>query len=175
MKLPDFLAQFKTFTGDIKAQLATANETIKALTARLEKVEADDSEDNSKLDEVLEQLREILNEQAGDDTEDSDSTDDSTDDSDAAPDDSDEDNDETDSKAKASTKKDKVKAVADKAAKLVAEHKALKASVPKKVISTLAQIGIPAPVTTKVDGQKATALTGLARTAAAFTEQLSKK
>jgi hypothetical protein len=172
MKLPDFLAQFKTFTGDIKAELATAKETIKTLTARLEKVEADDEEDNSKLDDVLEQLREILNEQAAPaDSDESDPSDDSTDDGEAAPDDDSDDNDETD--AKAESKKDKVKAVADKTAKLVAEHKKLKASVPKKVISTIAAMGIPAPVKTKVEGEKPK-LKGRARVAASFNEQLQK-
>ena len=174
MKLADFLSQFTAATGDIKKELSAANATIKDLTTKLAKADADDQSDNADLDKVLEQLREILNEQASDtDESDSDDSDaDSDSDSDATSDDNaDEDNDETD--AKAATKRLKLKALAAKTAKLAVEHKKLKASVPKKVISAIAAMGIPEPVKTKVDGEKPK-LTGRARVAAAFTEQLAK-
>ena len=177
MKISEFLTKFTALTSTTQKALDEANKKVQALETRLEKMEADSDEDDSKLDDLLEQLRQALNEDAANDKSDSDEDSDSDGDSDS--DDSDEsdssdDEDDNESKAKAVDKKSSIKALASETKKLIAKNKKLKAEAPKQVINTLASIGIPTPVATKVDGSKTT-LKGLARVSAAFTEQLKER
>lgn len=176
---PRFKSDTEAALGEHKAALATANDQIAKLSAKLEALEAanklkadedtaEDSEEESLLDALTELVKKFTpaDSDSDDSTEDTSDTDDSDD---STEDDSDDENDES---AKKATKKEKLKAISKSVSKLAAQNKALKASVPKQVIRELAAVGIPTPIATKVDGTKPQ-LTGRERIAAAFTEQLN--
>lgn len=176
---------FKTKTNtkldEQDTALASANNTISELSAKVEaleaslKAKADDAADtedqeDSDLDKIIEFIQSLQGDESDDSTDDSTDESDSSDESDSTEDDTDDANDES---AKKATKSAKLKSVAKSVTKLAAENKKLKEELPKQVIRELAAVGIPTPISTKVDGQKPS-LTGRARVAAAFAEQLNK-
>jgi hypothetical protein len=190
MKIADLIPDFSAFKAktntaldETKAALATANNTISELSAKLEALasaKADDetapaedapADDSSELDKFIADLQELISKYGSDESDDSTEDSDSTDESDATPDDSDDANDESASKA---TRAEKLKSLAKSVTKIVADNKKLKAELPKQVIREIAAVGIPTPIATKPDG-KTTALKGLDRVAAAFSEQINNK
>ena len=180
MNFRELLPSYNKHKSDTEAALEASNKKISDLTAKLEaleaanKIQADDADktadESSEIDSLISDLQDVLNKYKSDESTDdsSDSSDDSTDDS--TSDDSDDANDET---AKAS-KVEKLKGLTKQAAKVVAEAKQVKASIPQQVIREIAAVGIPTPIATKPDA-KPSDLKGLERVAAAFTEQLTKK
>ena len=189
MKIAELLPTFtafrsatKTSLEEHKTALAEANTKISDLSAKLEALEAsnkvkadEDADESTEEESLIKELQQVLDKYSKDadsDTSDSDSDSDSSDDESDSDGDS-SDDDATDETAKAS-RVEKLKALTKAAAKVVAENKAIKASVPKQVIREIAAVGIPTPLATKPDG-KTTALKGLDRVAAAFAEQINNK
>ncbi len=182
MKLTELLAKVTGLSDKLAANekaLGTANEKIASLSEEIKNLSAkaaDSDDESDKLAETLEQLRQILNDQAeksAEDDSDEDSSDDDSDSSDDSEDDSDDEND-SEEKAKSTSKVETAKALVKLAKQVVGAKKKAEASVDKKVISKIASIGMPAPVATQTDGAK-TALKGLDRVSAAFTEQLNNE
>lgn len=185
MNIRDSIFKFLAFETSTKASLeetklalASTSESISTITAKLEAIEAASqvkaedtadttSDDSSAVDELISTIQKALDAYTASDESD-DSTEDETSD-DSTPDDSSDANDET---AKAS-RTSKLKSLAKSVSKIVADSKALKASVPQQVIREIAAIGIPTAIATKPEGKPA--LTGTARAAAAFKEQFNSK